>query len=289
MIPAEKSEIYRAGLRQRLSRQLSKAEQSELDKAYDKAQELAQILVKEHSAQCVWLIGSVARRRPLRPDSDIDLAVEGMSSEAYYELVGDLHTESGRTIDLVRLENVRSAAKRVIFSEGIILVTATDNIHHLIIAIEAEIEHFQQLADDVDESITRFSTSDQMSIHDMRAIALLLTEIYLAAESLMLRVTKSLDEPVPIGQAWHTELLEQLSAEVANIRPALFSEDTANQLDEFRRFRHVVHHMYSFSYDWEQIRKLLNGAHPLLEKLTRDAQTFRAFLMDSIVDEDNKD
>jgi hypothetical protein len=212
-----------------------------------------------------------------------------MSSEAYYELVGDLHTESGRTIDLVRLENVRSAAKRVIFSEGIILVTATDNIHHLIIAIEAEIEHFQQLADDVDESITRFSTSDQMSIHDMRAIALLLTEIYLAAESLMLRVTKSLDEPVPIGQAWHTELLEQLSAEVANIRPALFSEDTANQLDEFRRFRHVVHHMYSFSYDWEQIRKLLNGAHPLLEKLTRDAQTFRAFLMDSIVDEDNKD
>lgn len=163
MIPAEKLEIYRTGLRHRLSRQLTKAEQSELDQAYDQTQALAQTLVKDHGAQCVWLIGSIARRRPLRPDSDIDLAVEGMSSEAYYKLVGDLRAESGRQVDLLRLENLRSAAKRVIFSEGIILVTATDNIHHLIVAIEAEIEHFQRLADEVDESITCFATLDQMS------------------------------------------------------------------------------------------------------------------------------
>jgi predicted nucleotidyltransferase len=121
-IPAETIASYREGLRRRLSRPLTEAEQTELDEAHAEAERLAHELVEEHGARQVLLFGSVARRRPLRPDSDIDLAVAGMSSEAYYEIVGDLFTDSGRRVDLVRLERVRPSVKRVILSEGITLV-----------------------------------------------------------------------------------------------------------------------------------------------------------------------
>jgi predicted nucleotidyltransferase len=120
-IPAEKIATYREGLRRRLSRPLTEKEQAELDEAYTEAERLAQILVKEHGAKRVLLFGSVARRRPLRADSDIDLAVEGMSSEDYYRLVGDLRTDSGRLVDLVRLENMRLSIKHIILLEGIVL------------------------------------------------------------------------------------------------------------------------------------------------------------------------
>jgi predicted nucleotidyltransferase len=120
-IPAEKIVTYREGLRRRLSRPLTETEQIELDKARVEAERLAQRLVKEYGAKRVLLFGSVARQRPLRPDSDIDLAVEGMPSETYYRIVGDLCTNSGRLVDLVQLERVRPSVKRIILLEGIIL------------------------------------------------------------------------------------------------------------------------------------------------------------------------
>ncbi len=121
-IPADKMATCRESLRRRLSRPLTETEQSELERARAEAQLLAHKLVEEYGARRVLLFGSVARRRPLRPDSDIDLAVAGMSSDAYYEIVGDLRSASGRLVDLVRLERVRPSIKRVILSEGIVLV-----------------------------------------------------------------------------------------------------------------------------------------------------------------------
>jgi len=121
-IPTEKLITYREGLQRRLSRPLTKTEQSELDQAQAEAKHLAQMLVKEHGARRVLLFGSVARRRPLRVNSDIDLAVEGMPVEDYYQLVGDLQTASGRLVDLVRLESVPTPLKQIILLEGISLV-----------------------------------------------------------------------------------------------------------------------------------------------------------------------
>lgn len=167
-------------------------------------------------------------------------------------------------------------------------MSVTEGIRHLILEVETEIDHFRQLADDVAESLVQFSELDQISIHDLRGIAMLLTEIYLGAENLMLRVAKSLAEPLPSGDAWHKELLDQLSTEVPDARPPLFSQSTAGQLDEFRRFRHVTHHVYSFDYDWRQMRKLLAKAGPLLMRLMEDAEAFRTFLVSVAADEDSE-
>ncbi len=120
-IPANKMALYRQGLQRKLSRPLTRGEEADIDHATAEARQLAQQLLDMYHVNRVWLFGSVARRRPLRASSDIDLAVEGMPIKTYYKIVGDIQTESGRLVDLVRLENLRPAMKHIILSKGILL------------------------------------------------------------------------------------------------------------------------------------------------------------------------
>jgi hypothetical protein len=161
---------------------------------------------------------------------------------------------------------------------------ASDEIRYLIIATEDEIEHWLQLKAQVADTLTRLPEG-QPDIHDTRSVAMLLTEIYLGAENLMRQVAKRLDETIPTGSAWHQELLTQLSTEAPEIRPALFSASTRMMLDEFRRFRHVVHHAYAVVFDWPQMSKLLSQAGSLLDGMIADAQAFKDFLYAASADE----
>jgi len=157
-------------------------------------------------------------------------------------------------------------------------MTAIEELRHLVIEIEGEVDHFRQLHKQVDETTRRLPT-EAPEIYDLRSVALLLTEIYLGAENLMRQIAKRLDESIPTGGAWHQQLLAQFSVEVPELRPALFGTQTTAALDEFRRFRHVTHHAYTIQLDAPQISKLLRQANPLLELMIADAETFKAFLL----------
>jgi len=158
-------------------------------------------------------------------------------------------------------------------------VTTTEALHYLIIAVQGETDHFRELKQQVSDTTARLP-GGQPEVHDIRSVAMLLTEIYLGTENLMRQVAKQLGEDIPSGQAWHQQLLQQLSVESPDLRPALFSPRTTISLDEFRRFRHVTHHAYASRFDWEQMSKLLSQAEPLLDCLIADAESFRAFLSD---------
>lgn len=120
-IPAERMDAYREGLRRNLRRPLTIEEQAALKITRREAEQMAERLVKQYGARRVILFGSVARQRRLRPDSDIDLAVEGMSTDDFYRIVGDLRTSQGRGVDLLRLETARESFRKVIALEGVVL------------------------------------------------------------------------------------------------------------------------------------------------------------------------
>jgi|SRR3990172_5510167 len=120
-IPAEKMAAYRAGLRRRLNRPLTAEEKVALETARREAEQAAAQLVKQHGVKRVILFGSVVRQRRLRRDSDIDLAVEGMPAENFYQIVGDLWTKQGRQVDLVRWETLRESFRQVVEREGKLL------------------------------------------------------------------------------------------------------------------------------------------------------------------------
>jgi predicted nucleotidyltransferase len=82
--------------------------------------EAAVVLKSRFHARRVVLFGSLAHAAWFTPDSDVDLAVEGLSSDDYWrawraveDIIGD------RQVDLVEIETVGESLKRSIQRHGV--------------------------------------------------------------------------------------------------------------------------------------------------------------------------
>lgn len=111
---------------------------------------------------------------------------------------------------------------------------------------------------------------------ELMACAGFLHNVYNGIENCLLRVAHAVDESVPTGSESHRLLLDQMSAPLDAIRPAVIDEALLRRIDEYRRFRHAFRHMYFFDLDWERVR-------PLVEDSDAIAQAFEAAL-DTMLD-----
>lgn len=80
-------------------------------------------ILKEYGVKRIFLFGSVARGIS-RDYSDIDLACEGLLPEQFFKVLGKLLVMTGRSIDLVDMEEVKDTVRRRIEKEGILLYEA---------------------------------------------------------------------------------------------------------------------------------------------------------------------
>jgi len=102
-------ERQRAALRKLLDREREKQE-SRARKGLKLAQEYARLLGERFGATKVYLFGSLAKGL-FWEDSDIDLAVEGMSLEQYLKALAELRVMDGIQLDLVHLDHCRPGLK----------------------------------------------------------------------------------------------------------------------------------------------------------------------------------
>ena len=79
---------------------------------------------------------------------------------------------------------------------------------------------------------------------------------------------------MPAGADWHRQLLEQLSVEIPTVRQGLLSEQILFDLDEFRRFRHVVRSNYAYNLKSDQVIRLSEKLSACSQNLVQDIQTF---------------
>jgi hypothetical protein len=82
---------------------------------------------------------------------------------------------------------------------------------------------------------------------------------YAGLERLFVIVAERIDESMPSGANWHQELLQQMSAEMPGVRPAVISRALADDLERFRGFRHVVRNVYAYVLDPRRIGDLMVG------------------------------
>lgn len=70
-------------------------------------------LLDEHAAAFglseATIFGSITRSGRFKDDSDIDVAVEGLEAEAFFDTMSCLSSELGRPVDLVRLSSCHFA------------------------------------------------------------------------------------------------------------------------------------------------------------------------------------
>lgn len=95
---------------------------------------------------------------------------------------------------------------------------------------------------------------------NVAAVALYLQNLYTAIESLLRRVALELDGSVPGGDDWDRELLGQMTLEIAGVRPRMVGDRLLADLDQLRRFRHLVRYAYATEYDWDEMQAAVQAA-----------------------------
>ena len=90
------------------------------------------------------------------------------------------------------------------------------------------------------------------------ATALNLHGFYAGLERVFVVVAERIDKSLPCGANWHQELLQQMSAELPGVRPAVVSSSVAADLERFRGFRHVVRNVYAYVLDPRRVSELMD-------------------------------
>ena len=108
--------------------------------------------------------------------------------------------------------------------------------------------------------------------------ALSLHDFYVGLERLFEYVAVSVDGSAPSGPERHRELLRQMSVELPGLRPAVLAQDTVRLLDEFLRFRHVVHSVYAFELDVVRVGGLVADLPAAFARARSDLEAFAVFL-----------
>ncbi len=86
------------------------------------------------------------------------------------------------------------------------------------------------------------------------AVTVNLHGYYTALETLFERVARLLDEEVPTGASWHTDLLSQMQTPVPDLRPAVLPVAEAGDVHELRKFRHFFRNAYTVAFDPTLVR-----------------------------------
>jgi hypothetical protein len=106
------------------------------------------------------------------------------------------------------------------------------------------------------------------------SVALNLHSFYNGLERIFTIIARQLDTAFPSGEHWHRELLEQMSREMPEERPAVLSPDTVALLDDFLAFRHLIRSLYAFELDVERLKYLLDRFPEALSHTKRDLESF---------------
>ncbi len=110
------------------------------------------------------------------------------------------------------------------------------------------------------------------------ALALNLHSFYLGAEHMFEDVARTIDQNIPTGSDWHRALLQQMSLDIPSLRPPVIQDETYKCLDEYRGFRHVVRHGYTFDLQTNRVQELAEGLRDCFTAVQQDLNNFIQFL-----------
>ena len=112
----------------------------------------------------------------------------------------------------------------------------------------------------------------------LESVALNLHGFYSGLERLFELIARHVDRALPAGEGWHHDLLQEMTKEIAERRPAVISPESALILDEFRRFRHLVRNVYTFNLVPQKMEPLIAALPRLWKQVQAELSAFADFL-----------
>jgi hypothetical protein len=121
--------------------------------------------------------------------------------------------------------------------------------------LERAASELQQIEDYASTHAGELASGDWGAVN---AVSLGIHDVYNGIEDVLLGLANDVDGFVPRGSALHQDIRDQMSAEVAGVRPALLEPELYRSLGELKGFRHVVRHRYGFDLDAGKVRENLD-------------------------------
>ena len=211
------------------------------------------VLREQFGVKRVIVFGSVAGDAPLHEGSDLDLLVEGLSADKFWEAWRVLENEvlSGQVkVDLVRLEEAPQwLIERVLGRRKV----NHDPLAQLQGMVERELNHLGRVVSEIKRSLPRLR---QPTLRNIRLMSDRLDDFYLGIERILERIIQQLEGKVPSGREWHKDLLDIATQEKKGVRPPILDPTLRERLDNFRKFRHFARHRYAEELLWSPILEL---------------------------------
>lgn len=151
--------------------------------------------------------------------------------------------------------------------------------HHVLVQrIRLELEGIERTVDAVRRhwEKARSLAVDQDAY--LNSVALNLHGLYSGLERIFELIAIELDGGVLGGESWHLELLKQMTLELPKIRPPVIQVKTADRLDEYRKFRHLIRNIYATNLDPNRMEHLVNELPSLWKEICEELNLFNHFL-----------
>lgn len=250
-------------------------------KALQLAKRLQKRLLSQYGAHEVVICGSVKGAAPWHEQSDLDLAVSGLpqfvlekASEELCEslpawLKLDLIPSEQLSADfLARLmEETHMSSRSIYPALGQRLQDELTSLVRLQEGLQNALSHLR--AEERDDPPDEFST---------RALATYLDDFYSGCERIFERIAVTLDDGMPEGAQWHRKLLGQMADSSKEHRPPLLSGELTLQIDEYRRFRHRMRHLYGYELHAARVLELALAVEPLFAEFASSVRNFIRWL-----------
>ncbi len=288
-----------AECRRRLDQQFQnrKVDEALIQRAWQTAHRVAAMLYEDFGATQVAVFGSLAGRDWFSKGSDIDIAVWGLSSDAYLDALWETAEFSPEfKIDLVDFNETTGRFRDRIQSQAILVqrgeidcssqTIPTErkemgdemNNRKLIERISDERSKIERTVEGIRIRLRKMESASGEDLEDLKdLIAMRLAVFYMGLENIFKRVAEEIDMDEPQGENWHKDLLQQMSRSRAS-RPSVISEKTAAALTLILKFRHRLRNIYVFELE---IRKTVENAQEvcdIFDGLSTELDTFIAWL-----------
>ncbi|MYC77651.1 hypothetical protein F4X10_17955 [Candidatus Poribacteria bacterium] len=276
-----------------------------LQRAWEAAHSVATVLYQDFGATKVAIFGSLAEYGWFRKESDIDIAVWGLTDAQCRDArcgIADSCPEF--KIDLINFEESTGLFRERVQSQAIVLKKGAKGI-------DSQLSHeylhtptmparngsiyemnrsklIQHIADErvkierVIGSITELLEEIEVAVPRHRKFfeeltAKKLVEVYNGIERIFGRIAREVDMHIPSGSRWHNDLLEQM-AELRPERPPVISQQTLLKLKDLLDFRHKINNIYSDELIYKKAEEHANPISELFATVSKELDTFAAFL-----------
>lgn len=108
---------------------------------------------------------------------------------------------------------------------------------------------------------------EQPALGRLEACAYEMNRFYTVLERILERICEAFENHLERSGNYHDRLLHRLALDLPGLRPAFLPAEALPELNELRRFRHLVRHAYDLTLRSDRLRELVNLAQRVSDAL----------------------